>query len=239
MSYTSSIRRYTTCLPQMTSLFRDYQIKVFQDIPKSFFKRYKYSNINEICPFDEYVQKFEKIRNEYKKIETTLDDVIGSIDKLLSNEVYEKILEAKKTVLKEVIDGKISLQDGVYKLHDLILQIITKSKLGPKINETYRTLVNNFSARMLELNCDDTRQIRIATKVFEEALKTLRLIENGTLKEDMLLTLKKLTFKDKDELQKSDDDKLYITKDDNGKLEFIFKESEDEEFVSFFRKANY
>ena len=73
MSYTSSIRRYTTCLPQMTSLFRDYQIKVFQDIPKSFFKRYKYSNINEICPFDEYVQKFEKIRNEYKKIDFELD----------------------------------------------------------------------------------------------------------------------------------------------------------------------
>jgi len=57
----------------MTSLFRDYQIKVFQDIPKSFFKRYKYSNINEICPFDEYVQKFEKIRNEYKKIDFELD----------------------------------------------------------------------------------------------------------------------------------------------------------------------
>ena len=239
MSYTSSIRRYATCLTQLTDLFFDYQTKVFQDIPKSFFKRYKYSDINEICPFDEYVQKLEKIKNEYKKIETTLDDVIGSIDKLLSNEVYEKILEAKKTVLKEVVDGKISLLDGLYKLRSLILQIITKSELGPKINETYRILVNNFSARMLELNCKDTDQIRIATKVFNEALKTLRLIENGTLKEDMLLTLKKLTFKDKDELQKSDDDKLYITRDGNGKPEFIFKESEDEEFVSFYKKTNY
>lgn len=198
-SYTSSLRRYSICLYQMTDLFFNYKMKVLQDIPESFLKKYKYSNINAVCPFDEYVQKLGKIKNEYKKIETTLDDVIGSIDRSLSNEVYEKILESKNIILKEVIDGEIDLQDGVYKLRSLIMQTITKSELGPKIKETYRTLVNNFSARILELNCKDTEQVRIATKVFEEAIEMLRLIENGTLKEDMLSTLKKITFKDKDE----------------------------------------
>lgn len=237
-SYTSSLKRYSTCLYQMTDLFINYKMKVLQGIPESFLKKY-YSNINVVCPFDEYAQKLGKIKNEYKKIETTLDDVIGSIDRSLSNEVYEKILESKNIILKEVIDGKIDLQDGVYKLRSLIMQTITKSELGPKIKETYRTLVNNFSARILELNCKDTDQVRIATKVFEEAIEMLRLIENGTLKEDMLSTLIKITFKDKDELQKSDDDNLYITRDGNSKPEFVLKKTEDEEFVTFYRKMNY
>ena len=238
MPYPSSIRRYATCLTQLTDLFFDYEIKVLQGIPESFLKKY-YSNINIMCPFDEYVQKLEKIKNEYKKIETTLDDVIGSIDGLLSNEAYEKILEAKKTVLKEVIDGQISLQDGVYKLRNLILQIITKSELGPKINETYRTLVNNFSTRILELNYKNTDEIKIATKVFEEAIEMLRLIENEMVEEDMLSILKKLTFKDKDELQKSDNDKLYITRDGNGKPEFVLKESVDGDVVNFYKKIRF
>ena len=113
---------YFTCLEVITYLFLDYKNKVCKDIPKSFLE--KYSNINEMCPFDEYVQRLEKIKNEYKKIETTLDDVIGSIDRLLSNEVYGKILETKNKIFKEVIDGKINLQDGAYKLHSLIMQII-------------------------------------------------------------------------------------------------------------------
>ncbi len=229
---------YFDCLRIITDLFSDYKNKFCQDIPKSFLE--KYSNINEMCPFDEYVQRLEKIKNEYKKIETTLDDIINSIDRKLNIKVIKKINEVRDMTLKEIIDGKISLQDGTYILRCTIMQIIAKQDgLEPKINETYKSLVNNFSARMLELNYKDTDQIRIATKVFEEALKMLSLIENGTLKEDMLSTLKKLTFKDKDELQKSDDDKLYITRDGNGKPEFIFKESEVGDVVSFYRKANY
>ena len=158
---------YNLCFMEINDLFLDYKEKVCRDIPKSFLE--KYSNINEMCPFDEYVQRVEKIKNEYKKIETTLDYVIDSIDKLLSNEVYEKILEAKNIILKEVIDGKIGLRDSVYELRSLILQII-------------------------------------ATQ---------------------------------DELQKSDNDKLYITRDGKGKPEFIFKESEDGDFVNFYKISSF
>ena len=229
---------YFGCLRTITDLFSDYKNKVCQDIPKSFLE--KYSNINEMCPFDEYVQRLEKIKNEYKKIETTLDDFINSIDRKLNIKVIKKINEIRDMTLKEIIDGKISLQDGTYILRCKIMQIIAKQDgLESKINETYKSLVNNFSARMLELNYKDTDGIRIATKVFEEALKMLSLIENGTLKEDMLSTLKKLTFKDKDELQKSDDDKLYITRDGKGKPVFVLKESEDGDVVSFYRTADY
>lgn len=97
--------------------------------------------------------------------------------------------------------------------------------------------MNNFNKRMMELKPTDTENIDIAMKVFNEAMITLKAVQNGTKDEEVLSILSDLTFTNSDELKESEYE-LYITANfsDNEEPEIVLKKGENENCVYFNRR---
>lgn len=244
--FTFSTDKTTICsafehlLGLIINFFDEYKNEVCKNIPEFFLNKFK--NLSEVCSFDEYVIKINKVANSYdeidkalnKTLEVTLVDFVEKINTKLLHELYE----IKNEVIKDIADKKINLEDGKNKYHDLIIEKLKKEeKLEKDLQETYITIINNFNNRMMELKPNNNEEIYVAMHVLEDALKRLELVSSGVLDEWELPKLSSLSFKDINELAKREGRyEIYISRDSNAEPEFVLKQKEDEKYVYFIKK---
>lgn len=107
---------YKSILSCIDFILGNYRQKIYHDIPDRFLKRYN----NESNPktIDEYIEKVCGVREDYMKIENTLNKIVQSVCTAINanSSVEISIHYIKNAVLNDIIDDKISLEDGVNRL---------------------------------------------------------------------------------------------------------------------------
>lgn len=229
---------YNTFLNRIKDLFAKYKREVLKNVPEFWISNFE--PINDDCSFDDYVKKVNEIRNKYEKIDKGLNQIILSMfkDKNVNSIILEEIFDVKEIIIKEIIDKKITLDDGIYKLQaEIKTRILKIEALNNKIWNTYKAIMNNFNKRMMELNPTDIEDIDVAMKAFNKAMATLKSVQLGTEDEKVLGTLENLTFTNSDEL-KENEYELYITANfsDGEEPEIVLKTGENGNLVSFLKK---
>ena len=229
---------YNVILDHIKDIFAKYKKEVLKNVPEFFVS--KFEPINDDCSFDDYVKKVNEIRNKYEKIDKGLNQIILSMfkDKNVNSKILEEIFDVKEIIIKEIIDKKITLDDGIYKLQaEVKTRILKREALNNKIWNTYKAIMNNFNKRMMELNPTNIEDIDVAMKVFNKAMATLKSVQLGAENEEVLGTLENLTFTNSDEL-KENEHELYITANfsDGEEPEIVLKTGENGNFVSFLKK---
>lgn len=229
---------YNVILDHIKDIFAKYKKEVLKNVPVFFVS--KFEPINDDCSFDDYVKKVNEIRNKYEKIDKGLNQIILSMfkDKNVNSKILEEIFDVKEIIIKEIIDKKITLDDGIYKLQaEIKTRILKIEALNNKIWNTYKAIMNNFNKRMMELNPTDIEDIDVAMKAFNKAMATLKSVQLGTEDEKVLGTLENLTFTNSDEL-KENEYELYITANfsDGEEPEIVLKTGENGNLVSFLKK---
>lgn len=229
---------YNVILDHIKDIFAKYKKEVLKNVPVFFVS--KFEPINDDCSFDDYVKKVNEIRNKYEKIDKGLNQIILSMfkDKNVNSKILEEIFDVKEIIIKEIIDKKITLDDGIYKLQaEIKTRILKIEALNNKIWNTYKAIMNNFNKRMKELNPTDIEDIDVAMKAFNKAMATLKSVQLGTEDEKVLGTLENLTFTNSDEL-KENEYELYITANfsDGEEPEIVLKTGENGNLVSFLKK---
>lgn len=229
---------YNVILDHIKDIFAKYKKEVLKNVPVFFVS--KFEPINDDCSFDDYVKKVNEIRNKYEKIDKGLNQIILSMfkDKNVNSKILEEIFDVKEIIIKEIIDKKITLDDGIYKLQaEIKTRILKIEALNNKIWNTYKAIMNNFNKRMKELNPTDIEDIDVAMKAFNKAMATLKSVQLGTEDEKVLGTLENLTFTNSDEL-KENEYELYITANfsDNEETEIVLKKGEVGNLVFFLKK---
>lgn len=229
---------YSVILDHIKDIFAKYKKEVLKNVPVFFVS--KFEPINDDCSFDDYVKKVNEIRNKYEKIDKGLNQIILSMfkDKNVNSKILEEIFDVKEIIIKEIIDKKITLDDGIYKLQaEIKTRILKIEALNNKIWNTYKAIMNNFNKRMKELNPTDIEDIDVAMKAFNKAMATLKSVQLGTEDEKVLGTLENLTFTNSDEL-KENEYELYITANfsDGEEPEIVLKTGENGNLVSFLKK---
>lgn len=229
---------YNVILDHIKDIFAKYKKEVLKNVPVFFVS--KFEPINDDCSFDDYVKKVNEIRNKYEKIDKGLNQIILSMfkDKNVNSKILEEIFDVKEIIIKEIIDKKITLDDGIYKLQaEIKTRILKIEALNNKIWNTYKAIMNNFNRRMKELNPTDIEDIDVAMKAFNKAMATLKSVQLGTEDEKVLGTLENLTFTNSDEL-KENEYELYITANfsDGEEPEIVLKTGENGNLVSFLKK---
>lgn len=230
--------KYTVAIGSIKDLFKSYKKEILKNVPESFVT--KYETITDECPFDEYVKDVNKIRIKYEKIDKALNQALisTSANKKINIKIIDDFFAIKEAIINDITDKKITLEDGIYRLQaEIKARVLKKEELDNKIWNTYKALINNFNKRMMELKPTDTENIDIAMKVFNEAMITLKAVQNGTKDEEVLNTLSGLTFTNSDELKESEYE-LYITANfsDNEEPEIVLKKGENENCVYFNRR---
>ena len=230
--------KYTVAIGSIKDLFKSYKKEILKNVPESFVA--KFETINDECPFDEYVKEVNKIRIKYEEIDKTLNQVLmsTSANKKIDIKIIDDFFAIKEAIINDITDKKITLEDGIYRLQaEIKARVLKKEELDNKIWNTYKAIMNNFNKRMMELKPTDTENIDIAMKVFNEAMITLKAVQNGTKDEEVLSILSDLTFTNSDELKESEYE-LYITANfsDNEEPEIVLKKSENENCVYFNRR---
>lgn len=229
---------YNVILDHIKDIFAKYKKEVLKNVPEFFVS--KFEPINDDCSFDDYVKKVNEIRNKYEKIDKDLNQIILSMfkDKNVNSKILEEIFDVKEIIIKEIIDKKITLDDGIYKLQaEVKTRILKRAALNNKIWNTYKAIMNNFNKRMMELNPTNIEDIDVAMKVFNKAMATLKSVQLGAENEEVLGTLENLTFTNSDEL-KENEHELYITANfsDGEEPEIVLKTGENGNLVSFLKK---
>lgn len=219
-------------------LFESYRNEILKNVPEFWISNFE--PINDDCSFDDYVKEVNEIRRKYEKIDKSLNQIILSMfkDKNVNSKILEEIFDVKEIIIKEIIDKKITLDDGIYKLQaEIKTRILKIEALNNKIWNTYKAIMNNFNKRMKELNPTDIEDIDVAMKAFNKAIATLKSVQLGTEDEKVLGTLENLTFTNSDEL-KENEYELYITANfsDGEEPEIVLKKGEVGNFVSFLKK---
>jgi len=164
---------YNVILDHIKDIFAKYKKEVLKNVPVFFVS--KFEPINDDCSFDDYVKKVNEIRNKYEKIDKGLNQIILSMfkDKNVNSKILEEIFDVKEIIIKEIIDKKITLDDGIYKLQaEIKTRILKIEALNNKIWNTYKAIMNNFNKRMKELNPTDIEDIDVAMKAFNKAMAT-------------------------------------------------------------------
>ena len=230
--------KYTVAIGSIKDLFKSYKKEILKNVPESFVV--KYETITDECPFDEYVKDVNKIRIKYEKIDKVLNQVLisTSANKKIDIKIIDDFFTIKEAIINDITDKKITLEDGIYRLQaEIKARVLKKEELDNKIWDTYKAIMNNFNKRMMELKPTDTENIDIAMKVFNEAMITLKAVQNGTKDEEVLSILSDLTFTNSDELKESEYE-LYITANfsDNEEPEIVLKKGENENCVYFNRR---
>ena len=230
--------KYTVAIGSIKDLFKSYKKEILKNVPESFVA--KYETINDECPFDEYVKDVNKIRIKYEKIDKALNQALisTSANKKIDIKIIDDFFAIKEAIINDITDKKITLEDGIYRLQaEIKARVLKKEELDNKIWNTYKALINNFNKRMMELKPIDTENIDIAMKVFNEAMITLKAVQNGTIDEKVLFALGNLTFVCSDELKRREFE-LYITANvfDGDKPEIVLKVNEDEKNVYYVKK---
>lgn len=219
-------------------LFESYRNEILKNVPEFWISNFE--PINDDCSFDDYVKEVNEIRRKYEKIDKSLNQIILSMfkDKNVNSKILEEIFDVKEIIIKEIIDKKITLDDGIYKLQaEIKTRILKIEALNNKIWNTYKAIMNNFNKRMKELNPTDIEDIDVAMKAFNKAMATLKSVQLGTEDEKVLGTLENLTFTNSDEL-KENEYELYITANfsDGEEPEIVLKTGENGNLVSFLKK---
>ena len=230
--------KYTVAIGSIKDLFKSYKKEILKNVPEFWIS--KFEPINDNCSFDAYVNEVNKIRTKYEKVDKNLDKIILSMfkNKKVNSKILEEIVVLKEIILKEIVDEKITIEDGIYRLQaEIKARILKDEELNNKMWDTYKAIMNNFNKRMMELKPTDTENIDIAMKVFNEAMITLKAVQNGTKDEEVLSILSCLTFTNSDELKESEYE-LYITTNfsDNEEPEIVLKKGEKENCVYFNRR---
>ena len=230
--------KYTVAIGSIKDLFKSYKNEILKNVPEFWIS--KFEPINDNCSFDAYVNEVNKIRTKYEKVDKNLDKIILSMfkNKKVNSKILEEIVVLKEIILKEIVDEKITIEDGIYRLQaEIKARILKDEELNNKMWDTYKAIMNNFNKRMMELKPTDTENIDIAMKVFNEAMITLKAVQNGTKDEEILSILSGLTFTNSDELKESEYE-LYITTNfsDNEEPEIVLKKGEKENCVYFNRR---
>ena len=230
--------KYTVAIGSIKDLFKSYKKEILKNVPEFWIS--KFEPINDNCSFDAYVNEVNKIRTKYEKVDKNLDKIILSMfkNKKVNSKILEEIVVLKEIILKEIVDEKITIEDGIYRLQaEIKARILKDEELNNKMWDTYKAIMNNFNKRMMELKPTDTENIDIAMKVFNEAMITLKAVQNGTKDEEILSILSGLTFTNSDELKESEYE-LYITANfsDNEEPEIVLKKGENENCVYFNRR---
>lgn len=230
--------KYTVAIGSIKDLFKSYKKEILKNVPESFAA--KFETITDECPFDEYVKDVNKIRIKYEKIDKVLNQVLisTSANKKIDIKIIDDFFTIKEAIINDITDKKITLEDGIYRLQaEIKARVLKKEELDNKIWDTYKAIMNNFNKRMMELKPTDTENIDIAMKVFNEAMITLKAVQNGTKDEEVLSILSDLTFTNSDELKESEYE-LYITANfsDNEEPEIVLKKGENENCVYFNRR---
>ncbi len=230
--------KYTVAIGSIKDLFKSYKKEILKNVPESFVA--KYETINDECPFDEYVKDVNKIGIKYDEIDKALNQALisTSANKKVDIKIIDDFFAIKEAIINDIADKKITLEDGIYRLQaEIKTRVLKKEELDNKIWNTYKAIMNNFNKRMMELKPTDTENIDIAMKVFNEAMITLKAVQNGTIDEKVLFALGNLTFVCSDEL-KGREFELYITANvfDGDKPEIVLKVNEDEKNVYYVKK---
>ena len=230
--------KYTVAIGSIKDLFKSYKKEILKNVPEFWIS--KFEPINDNCSFDAYVNEVNKIRTKYEKVDKNLDKIILSMfkNKKVNSKILEEIVVLKEIILKEIVDEKITIEDGIYRLQaEIKARILKDEELNNKMWDTYKAIMNNFNKRMMELKPTDTENIDIAMKVFNEAMITLKAVQNGTIDEKVLFALGNLTFVCSDELKRREFE-LYITANvfDGDKPEIVLKVNEDEKNVYYVKK---
>ena len=230
--------KYTVAISSIKDLFKSYKKEILKNVPEFWIS--KFEPINDNCSFDAYVNEVNKIRTKYEKVDKNLDKIILSMfkNKKVNSKILEEIVVLKEIILKEIVDEKITIEDGIYRLQaEIKARILKDEELNNKMWDTYKAIMNNFNKRMMELKPTDTENIDIAMKVFNEAMITLKAVQNGTKDEEILSILSGLTFTNSDEL-KENEYELYITANfsDGEEPEIVLKTGENGNLVSFLKK---
>lgn len=229
---------YNDLLGCIKDLFAKYKKEVLKSVPEFWIS--KFEPINDECSFDEYVKEVNKIRTKYEKVDMDLDKIILSMfeNKKINSKILEEILDLKEIIFKEIVDEKITLDDGINKLQaEIKARILRNETLNNKIWDTYKAIMNNFNKRMMKLKPSDIEDIDVAMKAFNKAMATLKSVQLGTEDEKVLGTLENLTFTNSDEL-KENEYELYITANfsDGEEPEIVLKTGENGNLVSFLKK---
>ena len=235
---------YNNILAKINSVLSKYRKTVLNNIPEKFLK--KYDN-NIVDCIDEFIKKVNVIKKNYENIENTLNNVVQSLDITIDTSTLEKILNMKKVILNDIIDDKISLQDGANRLRcEIMTMVMQKEALDKELDETYNAILVNFNARMKELKFTDNEQIQTSLDVLKDALAKLKLVKENKLNKETLSSLRKLDFKvkldfenanDKNESQENDNYEIFITRNVySNDPEFVIKLSNDGKFIHFLRK---
>ena len=230
--------KYTVAIGSIKDLFKSYKNEILKNVPEFWIS--KFEPINDNCSFDAYVNEVNKIRTKYEKVDKNLDKIILSMfkDKKVNSKILEEIADLKEIILKEIVDEKITIEDGIYRLQtEIKVRILKDEELNNKMWDTYKAIMNNFNKRMMKLKPTDTEDIDIAMNVFNRAMTKLKAIQLGRTDEKVLGILGNLTFTNSDELKESEYE-LYITANfsDNEETEIVLKKGEVGNLVFFLKK---
>lgn len=117
-------------LELIINLFDDYKKEVCKNIPEFFLN--KFNNLSEVCSFDEYVLKVNKVMNNYDEIDKTLnktlEEILASFTEKIDAKLLDELFEIKNDVIKDIADKKINLEDGKNKYHYLVIEKLKKEK---------------------------------------------------------------------------------------------------------------
>ena len=235
---------YSKILAKVNDVLADYRKDIFCGIPDKFLKKY---NKDMVGTIDEFFQKINDVKNAYNEIKEALDAIIQSFDVSINANTLEKILDMKNSTLNDIIDDKISLQDGANRLRcEIMTMIMQKEALDKELEETYNALLVNFNNRMKELKFTDNEQIQTSLDILRDALAKLQLVKENKLDKETLSILRKLDFKvkvdfenveDKNDNQENDNYEIFITRDPNKDIpEFVIKLFKDGKWIHFLRK---
>lgn len=230
--------KYYVVAGRIKDLFKSYKNEILKNVPEFWIS--KFEPINDDCSFDAYVNEVNKIRTKYEKVDKNLDKIILSMfkDKKVNSKILEEIADLKEIILKEIVDEKITIEDGIYRLQaEIRVRILKDDELNNKMWDTYKAIMNNFNKRMMKLKPTDTEDIDIAMNVFNRAMTKLKAVQLGRTDEKVLGILGNLAFTNSDELKESEYE-LYITANfsDNEETEIVLKNGEAGNFVSFLKK---
>lgn len=234
---------YSKILVKVDDVLTDYRKDIFCGIPDKFLKKY---NKDMVGTIDEFFRKINNIKKEYDEIQKSLGDIIQSFEVNISANTLEKILDIKATILNDIIEDKINLQDGTNKFRcEIMTMIMQKEVLEKDLEEAYNALLVNFNTRMNELKFTDNEQIQTSLDIFKDALKKLQLVNENKLDKEVLSSLKTLdfTFKaensknNKNESQEYDNYEIFVTRNVySNEPEFVLKISSDGKWIHYLRK---
>ena len=169
-------------------LFESYRNEILKNVPEFWISNFE--PINDDCSFDDYVKEVNEIRRKYEKIDKSLNQIILSMfkDKNVNSIILEEIFDVKEIIIKEIIDKKITLDDGIYKLQaEIKTRILKIEALNNKIWNTYKAIMNNFNKRMMELNPFVTD---IASRTYKDKQVLYDKIYNSFLKSKKNMKIK-------------------------------------------------